>query len=140
MNNFVAKYAPKTRTYSTTMALTNRVIISIWTSNLGYVTFWERVFSDLALIMNTDTRSFLLVKDQNRTYIKKYSKKIETKQRRVEMQNQKMKELMAKQRIDDARGATYGAEGAIESYTFQIPPLIKETEAKKKIQLKIDCP
>lgn len=29
---------------------------------------------------------------------------------------------------------------AIESDTFQIPPLIKEIEAKKKIQLKIDCP
>ena len=56
------------------------------------------------------------------------------------MQNQKMKELMVKQRIDDARGATYGTGMAIESDTFQIPPLIKETEAKKKIQLKIDCP
>ena len=56
------------------------------------------------------------------------------------MQNQKMKEQMAKQRIDEKRGATYGAGVAIESDTFQIPPLIKETEAKKKIQLKIDCP
>ena len=33
MNNSVAKYAPKTRTYSTTMALTNRVMIAIGTSN-----------------------------------------------------------------------------------------------------------
>ena len=47
---------------------------------------------------------------------------------------------MAKQRIDDARGATYGAGVVIESDTFQIPPLIKEIEAKKKIELKIDCP
>jgi len=67
MNNSVAKYAPKTRTYSTTMALTNRVMIAIGTSNLGYVTFWERVFTDLDLIMNTDTRSFLFGKDQNHT-------------------------------------------------------------------------
>ena len=49
MNNSVAKYAPKTRTYSTTMALTNRVMIVIGTSNLGYVTFWERFFSILLL-------------------------------------------------------------------------------------------
>ena len=34
------------------------------------------------------------------------------------MQNQKMKELMVKQRIDDARGATYGAGVVIESDTF----------------------
>ena len=70
MNNSVAKCASKTRTYSTTMALTNRVMIAIGTSNLGYITFWERLFSDLALIMNTDTISFLIVKDQNHTYKK----------------------------------------------------------------------
>ena len=75
MNNSVAKYASKTGTYSTTMALTNRVMIAIGTSNLGYVTFWEGVFSDLTLIMNTDTRSFLIVNDQNHTYRKKYSEK-----------------------------------------------------------------
>ena len=87
MNNYVAKYAPKTRTYSITMALTNRVMIAIGTLNLGYVTFWERVFADLGLIINTDTRSFLVVKDHNHTYRKKDQEKIETKQIRVEMQN-----------------------------------------------------
>ena len=47
---------------------------------------------------------------------------------------------MAKQLIYDTRGATYGAGVAIKWDTFQIPPLIKEIEAKKKIELKIDCP
>ena len=135
MNNCVAKYAPKTRTYSTTMALTNTVMIAIGTSNLEYVTYWERVFSDLDLIMNTDTKSFLIVKDQNHTYRKKHNEKIKTKQRRVEMQNQKMKELMVKQRIDDARGATYGAGVAIESDTFQIQSLIKEKKPRRKRRL-----
>ena len=51
-----------------------------------------------------------------------------------------MKELIAKQRVDDARGATYGDGVAIETYTSQIPPLIKEIEAKKKIELNIECP
>ena len=46
------------------------------------------------------------------------------------MQNQTMKELMAKQRIDDTRGATYGAEVTIETDIFQISPFIKEIEAK----------
>ena len=40
------------------------------------------------------------------------------KQRRVEMQNQKMKKLMANQRIDDTRGATYGTVVVIETYAF----------------------
>ena len=82
--------------------------------------------------MNTHTISFLIVKDHNHTYRKQYQEKIETKQKIVEMQNQKRKEIMVKQRIDDARGATYGAGVAIEKYTFQIPPFIKEIEAKKK--------
>ena len=88
--------------------------------------------------MNTDTISFLIVKDHNHTYRKQYQEKIETKQKRVEMQNQKMKELNTKQRIDDARGATYGTGVAIEIYSFQIPPFRKETEAKRKIELNIE--
>ena len=87
MNNSVAKYATKTRAFRTAMALTNRVMIAIGTSNLGYATFWERVFSDLGLIMNTNTRSFLIAKDHNYTYKNKYQEKIETKQRRVEIRN-----------------------------------------------------
>lgn len=76
MNISVAKYAPKTRTYSTTMALTNRIMIAIGTCNFGYVTFWQRVFLDLGLTMNTDTESFLIAKDNQHTYQKKYQEKI----------------------------------------------------------------
>ena len=102
MNNSIAKYAPKIRTYSTTMALTNRIMIAIGTCNFGYVTFWQRVFLDLGLTMNTDTEFFLIAKDNKHTYRKKYQEKIETKVRRVETQNQKMKEDMVKQRKDAA--------------------------------------
>ena len=73
MNNSVAKYAPKIRTNSTNMDLSNRVMIAIGTSNLGYLTFWERVFADLDLVfMNTDTKSFLIVMNHHRTYRKMY--------------------------------------------------------------------
>ena len=44
MNNSVAKYAPKTRTYSTSMSLTNRVMIAIGCCNLGFYLFWSRVY------------------------------------------------------------------------------------------------
>ena len=63
MNNSVAKYVPKARTQSTTMILTNRIRIAIGTCNFGYVAFWDRVFLDLGLTMNTDTKSFLIAKD-----------------------------------------------------------------------------
>ena len=35
-----------------------------------------------------------------------------------------MKELVVKQRMYDARGVTYGARVAIETYIFQIPLFI----------------
>jgi len=72
MNNSVAKYAPKTRTYSTTMALTNRIMIAIGTYNFGYVTFWQRVFLDLGLTMNTDIESFLIAKDNKHTMLESH--------------------------------------------------------------------
>ena len=72
MNNSVAKYTPKIRTNSTSMALSNIVMIAIGTSNLGYLTFWERIFADLDLVMNTDTKSFLIVMNHHRTYRKMY--------------------------------------------------------------------
>jgi len=124
------------------MALTNRVMIAIGTSNLGCVIFWEWVFSDLGPVMNTDTRSFLIVKDHNHTYRKNYQEKNrhETKKSWDAEPKNEGANGKTKQRIDDTRGATYGARVVIETDTFQIPPLIKGIEAKHKIELKIECP
>ena len=46
---------------------------------------------------------------------------------------------MEKQKIDKARGASYGARVAIESDTFQIPAAIKEIESKK-LKLNVRSP
>ena len=63
MNNSVAKYAPKTRTYSTSISITNRVMIAIGWCNLGFCLFWSRVYNCLGLIMSDDTKVFLEQKD-----------------------------------------------------------------------------
>ena len=60
------------------------------------------IIFELGLTMNTDTEPLLIAKDNQHTYRKKYQEKIETKVRRVETQNQKMKEDMVKQRKDAA--------------------------------------
>lgn len=80
MNNSVGTYGPKTRVYITSMTLINRLVITIGTFNLGYLTFRERVFKDLGLLMNTDTTSFLIVKDNHRTYRKNNRNKLKRKQ------------------------------------------------------------
>ena len=54
----------------------------------------------------------------------------------MKSKNKQIKELMEKQKIDKARGASYGARVAIESDTFQIPAAIKEIESKK---IEIEC-
>ena len=59
MNKCVAKYALITRTYSTNMSLTNRVMIAIGCCNLGCYPFWSRVYQDLDLLMNEHTKAFL---------------------------------------------------------------------------------
>ena len=45
-------------------------MITIETSNLGYLTCCKWVFKDLGLLINTDTKSFLIVKGNHRTYRK----------------------------------------------------------------------
>ena len=79
-------------------------------------------------------------KDKNKSYRQEHQRKVETKRQRVESNNKQIKELMEEQKIDEARGATYGAAVAIESDTFQISAAIKEIETKKKLELNIRCP
>ena len=70
MNNSLAKYAPKTRTYITSMSLTNRVMIAIGCCDLGFYIFWNRVYADLGLIMLDDTKVFLEEKDKTSSTVK----------------------------------------------------------------------
>ena len=72
-------------------------------------------------------------------YRQEHQRKVETKRQRVESKKKQIKELMEKQKIDKARGASYGARVAIESYTFQISAAIKEIETKKKLELNLRC-
>merc|ERR1711884_108251 len=46
-NISVAAYAPKNKTYSTTMSLSNRVHIAIGIKNYGHFIYWKRVFKKL---------------------------------------------------------------------------------------------
>ena len=59
------------------------------------------------------------------------------KKRRVTTNNNKIKGLMEKQRIDEKQRKTYGSGVAIESYS--IPEFVKETEERKKELLGIQC-
>ena len=101
MNNYIAKYAPKMITYGMTISLTNRVMIVIGVSNLGAGSYWKRVYSMLVIPMSPETTSFLQNQDKYRSYRSTYAKKTEVKKHRMNMQNQKIKDLMEKEKIDE---------------------------------------
>ena len=79
LNNSVVKYTPKKRTYSTSMSLTNRVMIAIGYCNFGFYHFWVSIYQDLGLLMNEDTKSFLQQKDKYKIYRQEHQRKVETK-------------------------------------------------------------
>ena len=114
MNNSIAKYAPKTKTHSMTISLTNRVMIAIGVSNLGAESYWKRIYSRLVIPMSPKTTSFLQNHDKYRSYQSTYVKKAEVKKHRMNIQNQKINDLMEKQKIDERAGKTYGASVALE--------------------------
>ena len=89
LNNSVAAYAPKSRTYSLTNSLLCRVSIVAGVQILGYASFWSNVFSEFGLDLDSNLRHSLLARDkrkERRTV--RYSTK-EGKQARGRLKNEK---------------------------------------------------
>ena len=66
MNNSVASYAPKNKNFCGTMPLRARVGIAGSIMALGHEEFWERVFMELNLEMDTTFRSTLRDRDNKK--------------------------------------------------------------------------
>eukprot|EP00957_Ditylum_brightwellii_P100330 7647120-Ditylum_brightwellii.AAC.1 len=58
MNTAIAKFAPKTRTFSRTMSLQNRVSIAVGVQNNGNDLYWSRVYTALGMEMLSNLSSF----------------------------------------------------------------------------------
>ena len=56
---------------------------------------------------------------------------METKIKRTESSNNKIKEILEKQKQDEKRGTTYGARIAFDDETFTLPEIIKEIQNLK---------
>ena len=63
MNLAVARYTPKTRCYSMTMSLQNRVSIAVGLANGGYDSFWRDVFQRCGLCVPPKMAEYLKEKD-----------------------------------------------------------------------------
>ena len=79
MNQSVASYAPKTKTYSTTTSLLCRVHIAAAVQILGHAPLWKRIFSRLGLQIDDNLLNILLGKDEVKMRKKVRSQTIEGK-------------------------------------------------------------
>ena len=107
LNNVVAKYCPKDRTYSSTMSHSNRISIVIGLHNLDYIHFWSSVLNEIGIPMSRSLRDNLESAEKRKQTKRKYQKKRCVKKKRSKDKHDKMKILIAKQIADGKRGATY---------------------------------
>ena len=77
LNNSVAAYAPKSRTYSLTNSLLCRVSIAAGISILGYEMFWDEVFMVFGIDLDSNLRCSLRNRDSKKG---KQRKRCETKE------------------------------------------------------------
>ena len=63
MNNTGAKYAPKSKTYSRSMSLQNRISIAIGVTNGGYEIFFGFIYSRLGIDVSPRMKHYFKTKD-----------------------------------------------------------------------------
>ena len=91
LNLSVMCRAPKHKTYSTSMSLTNRVLITAGIHNLGYHSFWAKVFDELSMDMGESLEKCLHARDRMKQRKWQYKQTLRVKRRRS---LQKMKQIV----------------------------------------------
>ena len=111
MNLAVVRFASKTRCYSTSISLQNRVSITVGLHNGGYGKFWSSVFSELNIKITPNTAKYFHEKDESTG---KKGEKDRTTEYKAQKGKKKMENLAeeSKRTIKDAvRHVTYLAAG-----------------------------
>ena len=92
MNQSVAAYAPKGKTFSLTESLDTRVAIAGGIQIVGYETFWEHVFHAFDIDMDNNLRKHLATKDKYKERKTKVQVSKEGKKKRGEKKYEKLNE------------------------------------------------
>ena len=136
LNNMVAKYAPKTKSLGTTMALTHRINVVIGVHNLGLLEFWKRVYDKLEMEVSPLLHDYLETMDKNREIKKQYKKQSSVKRKRNRDKYLKIQAGIKKAKQDEKRGTTYRSGIEMEN---AIPPVVEQIEAKRKKDFNVEC-
>ena len=136
MNQSIAKYAPKNKSYGSTMSLSNRVAIAVGVFNYGHEKFWKEVYSDIGMTMTSTLSLHLQMKDRKIEKRRENEKKPSVKLRRAQKQIERTNQLMEMERKDREKGATYGTGIAI---TIIVPDEVRKKENELKKMLGSRC-
>eukprot|EP00978_Attheya_sp_CCMP212_P021943 scaffold64614_cov60-Attheya_sp.AAC.1 len=94
MSMTVASYVPKTKTYSTTMSLHNRVKMAASIQIVGHAKFWKQVYNELKMIMPEETSAFLKYWQAVKEGGKQRTEQTAVKQKWQENYHEKMKKAI----------------------------------------------
>ena len=107
LNNFVAWLAPKNKTYSGSMSLSNRISIALGIHSIGTLAYFERLFTKLGITVSDDILHYLTKQERTRNYrIQQYKKKEVKKERNFKLHN-RLREYSEQLIIKKEGGAVY---------------------------------
>ena len=108
LNNFVAWLAPKNKTYSGSMSLSNRISVALGINSVGTLVYFGRLFAKLGIAVAPDVRHYLTKQQRTRAYrIQQYKKKEVKKVRNLKL-HQRLREYSEKLIIKkEGKGAVY---------------------------------
>ena len=133
MNQSVASYAPKNKTYSKSTSLLCRVHIAAAVQIIGHASLWRRIFMDFGLIFDANLKDILIAKDK-----KKMRKKIkdQTKEGKTVRSTVKYENLAAghkAQMADLQKGDQYESGIAVAAARKIIKATPKRNEGPKEM-------
>ena len=107
LNNIMAKYAPKNKHYSKSIELRTRIAIGACIYLVGNHHFWSNLHHKLGVKVDKRLSDHWLKKDNDK--VKKHQKEqsVEHKRKRKLMENQSLREEVAKRQTDIVNNFTY---------------------------------
>jgi hypothetical protein len=94
MNTSIASYAPKTKTYSTTMSLHNRVKMAAAIQIVGEFEYWNKIYGALGMEMSEDTAHFNESQDTSKDRAKRRTEQTDVRRKRQEQFYEKIKKAI----------------------------------------------
>jgi hypothetical protein len=143
MNNTIAWFAPKGKTYSGTNSLRVRISIAISIQSLGYDECFLRIFKDLGLDMDAITAHRMKMNETGRHYRQMQARSLQRKRVQQEANHAKIKKYFEKLATDRSKGKQYKTASALDgvlSMATTNQSITANNKRRRTDYSKITCP